>query len=415
MLLRIFLPFALGYYTSFLFRVVNTVVFRDLVAELALPATALGLLTAAYFLSFAACQIPLGLALDRFGPRRVSAGLMGVAGLGSLGFALSNNTEQLLLSRALIGVGCSGALMAAITAFRVTFTLERLPKLNGWLLACGGIGAMSATAPVELAMAAFGWRGVFVLLAASSVSIGLLTVWLVPDQPRQSQPESVGQLLQGLAAVVRDSSFWAVALIFVCGSGATLALQTLWVAPWLRDVMGMERSTAALVLLGMNFAFVCGSISLGQLADRWVGRGIGAPQLMIIAVLLQATALGVISFGASPIAIPAWLAFHLCASIATLGYAILGRRFARELTGRSATSANLCAFVGAFAFQFAVGAILDAYPATAEGYDPRGYTVALLSIAALQVAAVFVFWLRTRHWGIDGADVIPAAAGERSP
>lgn len=414
MLLRIFLPFALGYYTSFLFRVVNTVVFRDLVAELSIPATTLGLLTAAYFLSFAACQVPLGLALDRFGPRRVSAGLMAVAGLGSFGFALSSNTEQLLLSRALIGVGCSGALMAAITAFRIAFALDRLPKLNGWLLACGGIGAMSATAPVELAMAVLGWRGVFMLLAGTSVAIGMLTLWMVPEDAKRNGSESLGELLRGLGAVVRDGSFWAVALIFVCGSGVTLALQTLWVAPWLRDIMGMERGTAAAVLLAMNFAFVCGSILLGQLADRWTSRGFGAAQLMMVAVLLQAAMLVIVSFGASPLAIPAWLAFHLCASIATLGYAILGRRFARELTGRAATSANLCAFVGAFAFQFAVGAILDAFPTTAEGYSARGYTVALLGIAALQLAAVVAFWSRTRHWGVDGTDAA-LAAGARSP
>lgn len=410
MLLRIFLPFALGYYTSFLFRVVNTVVFRDLVAELAIPATTLGLLTAAYFLSFAACQVPLGLALDRFGPRRVSAGLMGIAGLGSLGFALSASTEQLLLSRALIGVGCSGALMAAITAFRIGFTLERLPKLNGWLLACGGIGAMSATAPVELIMTTLGWRGVFVLLAATSVAIGLLTLWMVPEHARRDASESLGELLRGLTLVIRDGSFWAVALIFVCGSGATLALQTLWVAPWLRDIMGMDRGAASVVLLAMNFAFVCGSILLGQLADRWTSRGIGAAQLMMIAVLLQAAMLVIVSYGASPLAIPAWLAFHLCASIASLGYAILGRRFARELTGRAATSANLCAFAGAFAFQFAVGAILDVFPATADGYSARGYTVALLGIAALQLAAVAVFWSRTRHWGVDGADAAVAVS-----
>ncbi len=413
MLLRIFVPFALGYYTSFLFRVVNTVVFRDLVAELSIPATTLGLLTAAYFLSFAACQIPLGLALDRFGPRRVSAGLMGIAGLGSLGFALSANTEQLLLSRALIGVGCSGALMAAITEFRIAFSLDRLPKLNGWLLACGGIGAMSATAPVELAMAALGWRGVFVLLAGSSMAIGVLTLLMVPEHARPDRTESLGELLQGLGAVVRDGSFWSVALIFVCGSGVTLALQTLWVAPWLRDIMGMPRGSAAMVLLAMNFAFVCGSILLGQLADRWTERGIGAPQLMMIAILLQAAMLIVVGFGASPLAIPAWLVFHLCASIATLGYAILGRRFARELTGRAATSANLCAFVGAFAFQFAVGAILDLFSASADRYSERGYTVALWAIAALQVAAVIVFRARTRRWDADGTDAA-TAIGSRS-
>ena len=74
--LRIFLPFAFGYYLSYLLRTVNAVISPVLTAELNLSAAHLGLLSSTYFLSFALAQLPLGIALDRYGPRRVEAALM---------------------------------------------------------------------------------------------------------------------------------------------------------------------------------------------------------------------------------------------------------------------------------------------------------------------------------------------------
>ena len=89
--LRVFLPFAAGYYLSYLLRTVNAVIAPELTRELALSAADLGLLTSAYLLAFAAFQIPLGLLLDRHGPRRVEAGLLLVAAAGTLLFAFGRS------------------------------------------------------------------------------------------------------------------------------------------------------------------------------------------------------------------------------------------------------------------------------------------------------------------------------------
>ncbi len=116
----------------------------------------LGLLTSAYFLVFAAFQIPLGVLLDRFGPRRVLATLLVFAAAGGLIFGLAQGVATLALGRALLGLGVSGCLMGSIKAFTLWFPLSRLATLNGWILAIGALGAMAATAPVEaLAVVAF--------------------------------------------------------------------------------------------------------------------------------------------------------------------------------------------------------------------------------------------------------------------
>ena len=150
--LRLFLPFAAGYFLSYLFRTVNAVIGPVIASELSLPDNALGLLTSTYFLAFGAAQLPLGMLLDRYGPRRVESGLLLLAGTGVALFALSDTLGGLAAGRALIGLGVSACLMASLKAFTLWFPLERQASLTGWVMASGGLGALAAAKPLEIAI-----------------------------------------------------------------------------------------------------------------------------------------------------------------------------------------------------------------------------------------------------------------------
>src|SRR5688500_15084750 len=160
-LLVVFCPFAAGYFLSFFFRNVNAVISMDLAGEFELSPSDLGFLTSMYLLAFAAFQLPLGVLLDRYGPRRVVAALLCVAASGALIFALARDFTMLSVGRALLGLGVSAGLMGAIKAFTLWFPLSRLATLNGLYLAAGGIGGLSATAPAEALIGEFGWRALF--------------------------------------------------------------------------------------------------------------------------------------------------------------------------------------------------------------------------------------------------------------
>ena len=88
LILRVFLPFVFGYFIAYLFRTINAVMAAPLATELGLGADDLGLLTSVYFLTFAAAQIPIGILLDRYGPRRVQSVLLLTAAVGSTLFAV---------------------------------------------------------------------------------------------------------------------------------------------------------------------------------------------------------------------------------------------------------------------------------------------------------------------------------------
>src|SRR5439155_1030197 len=149
---RVVLPFLAGYYLSYVFRAVNAVLGPTLAQEFGLNATELGFLTGVYFFSFGLFQIPLGLLLDRFGPRRVNGALLVLAAGGGVAFAQAQSFEALVLARALIGLGVSACLMGSIQAFVLWFPPERTATMIALAYSMGGLGAMTASFPLEAAL-----------------------------------------------------------------------------------------------------------------------------------------------------------------------------------------------------------------------------------------------------------------------
>jgi MFS family permease len=167
----VFIPFALGYFLSYLYRTVNAIIAPDLVRDIGLDPASLGLLTSAYLLAFGLFQLPLGLLLDRFGPRRVEATLLLIAAAAALIFSQATSLTGLVVGRALIGLGVSACLMAAFKSFALWFPPERLPLANAIQMISGGLGAMAATTPVEAALKLTDWRGLFLFFALLTLTV----------------------------------------------------------------------------------------------------------------------------------------------------------------------------------------------------------------------------------------------------
>lgn len=393
--LRIFLPFGLGYLVSYLYRTVNAIIAPDLVRDLGLDPASLGLLTSAYFLAFAALQLPVGLLLDRFGPRRVEAGLLLVAAAGALLFARAEGLTGLLIGRALIGAGVAACLMAAFKSFALWFPAERLALANGVQMISGGVGAMAATTPVEFALHYTDWRGVFLGVAGLTLLAAIMIFITVPEKPGALRSESFGQQLSGLRQVFTNRDFWRIAPWAFTAQSAYLSLIGLWSGPWLRDIAGLERSGVAAVLMGVAIAMTIGYLFFGALTD-WLGRrGISTQSVaatgMLLFMLVQLLLI------ACPLIAPStlWLGFGFFGTACILPYAVIGRIFPAQLTGRSNTALNLMVFLAAFSGQWLVGVIINFWPEMpGGGYHPHGYQAGFGVILAAQVLAVVWFLVR---------------------
>lgn len=384
----VFLPFASGFYLSILLRYVNAVIAKDLATEFALSADELGLLTSAYFLAFAAFQIPLGVLLDRYGPRRVLALLLVFAAAGALTFGLAQGVAALALGRALLGLGVSGCLMGSIKAFTLWFPLARLATLNGWILAVGALGAMSATAPVEALAGAFGWRLLFYGLAAASIAVAALIFCVVPEKPLPGARETWSRQFAELGAILSETYFWRVALPLIVCHGAYQALQGLWLAPWLADVGGLDRPAVANYLLAGALSYGIGSVAFGLLADRLAGGGVSRLAVYKFGMGLTVATFLAIAAGAQTGMLAIITAYGFGACSAALAYAVLTQHFPRKVTGRVNTATNIFMFLASFAFQWGIGAVLRLWPAADGRYPLEGYAAAFGIAGLMQLAAL---------------------------
>jgi MFS family permease len=391
LLLVVFCPFAAGYFLSFFFRNVNAVISRDLAGEFALPSSDLGFLTATYLLAFAAFQLPLGVLLDRYGPRRVVAALMCIAATGALIFGLAQDLLMLSIGRALIGLGVSAGLMGAIKAFTLWFPLSRLATLNGVYLGIGGLGGLSATAPAEAFLGAFGWRALFYGLAAASLAVAMLVFLLVPEKPLPGHGQTLRAQIAGFGRIFASIPFWRIALPLVVCHSVYQALQGLWLAPWLYDVAGFARSAVAGALLTTAIAYTIGSVFFGVSSDRLARAGISRLTIYKAGLATSLAMFALLAAGVTA-GLPVILAVYGFTTISgALAYALFAPLFPPEMTGRVITASNVMMFGTSFLFQWGIGAVLRLFPEIDGRYPAEGYAVAFWTLAALQAAAVL--WL----------------------
>ena len=406
----VFLPFALGHYLSSLLRNVNAVLAPNLVGSMSLDSSQLGLLTSAFFFSFALVQLPVGIALDRFGPRRVQLVLMLVASLGALLFAHGHNFPQLLVARAVIGFGLGGCFMSAVKAISSCIAPAKLPSVHGYLIAVGGLGAASATLPVRMALNYTDWRGLFTLIGALLACAGLL-IWLVTPRAG-SNPNAKALSLNSLLDVYRDPAFRQTISLILVPHAIFFGIQGLWVGRWLSDVAHFSDAAVAYLLYLSMAAVIFGAIFVGMVTE-WAGRR-GIKPLDVAGVgiaLFVLVQLGMV-FNYAPSYQTLSVMFTLIGTITGIEYAIVAQSMPPNLTGRAATCLNLLIFIGAFLIQAGFGQVLAVWsPNLSNQYPPMAYRVAFGILVMLQLPGLLGFALNRR---VGKGSFLPALAGRKA-
>ena len=391
-LMRVFLPFALGYFLSYLYRTVNAIIAPDLVRDIGLDPASLGLLTSVYLLSFGAFQLPLGVLLDRYGPRRVEAALLLFAAAGALIFSQATTLSGLVAGRALIGLGVSACLMAAFKAFAIWFPMERLPLANGVQMISGGLGALAATTPVEAALHVTDWRGIFLAVAVLTLLAAVVIFLVVPEKEGSRSGESLGEQMRGIGTVLSNPVFWRISPWAITAQGAYLSIYGLWSGPWLRDVGGLDRSGIANTLFAIAVAMILGYLISGAVADRLMRRGIAPEKVAGVGMSIFLLGQVAMLFPSPSLVLLYWLSFGFFGASCILPYAVLAQHFPTRLIGRVNTALNLMVFMAAFAAQWGIGVIINLWPETASGgYAAEGYQAGFGVMVGLQIIAIVWF------------------------
>lgn len=361
----VFSAFAAAYFLSALIRSITATISPILTTELALGAKDLGLLAGGYFLGFAATQLPLGHWLDRHGPKRVILCLLIVAVVGCIAFSWASGFSGLLLARIMCGVGVSACLMAPLTGYRRWFNSAALMRANSWMLMSGSLGMVASTLPVQWLMPLVGWRAVFLGLAAMLVLAMLLIYWQVPAWT--THPKITTQANpSGYAEVWAHPYFRKMAPIGFFTYGGLVAMQTLWVVPWMTRVAGYTPIEAATGLFWLNMGMLVSFWLWGLLSPWLVKRGLNAERLITAGIPLSFIALAVVIIAGNHLG--QWTALALtlyciACTFVSLAQPAVGMAFPSALAGRALSGYNLVIFSGVFTIQWGIGLLIDGFKA----------------------------------------------------
>jgi predicted MFS family arabinose efflux permease len=395
--LLLFVVFLLAYMLSQFYRSFLAVIAPGLAAELGLTASDLANMAAAWFVVFAIVQFPLGVALDRIGPRRTVPLIMLAAVVGAALLANAHNAWLCIAANALIGLGCSPIYMGALYYLARTVPPERFGFVSACLLGFGTSGNLLAATPLSWAAERFGWRPTFLGIAAFTLAAAALFFLLVRDPPIAQRPKDKPDTsaTAELARIVSLPRFWTLMPLLLLGYAAVVVERGLWVGPYFAEVHGLSGVSLGNAALAMAAAMSAGALFFGYI-DKLVPAE--RKRLVVLGSLLTAVGFALLVLLPKP-SIPvavATFAFIGCVGLCQpLLFAHARQFFPEHLLGRGMTFANFLTIGGSGIVQWATGAYVARLQA--EGAPaPEVYAALHGVMAAIVLAATAVYLLAPR-------------------
>lgn len=394
--------FVPAFVMSQFYRSALAVIAPELATELRLDPESLGLAAGAFFVAIAAMQIPVGILLDRFGPRRITPSLMLIVVAGAAIFAGADGLVQLALGQALMGIGCAGIFMGGLVCISRWFTPDRFSSMGAALVATGTVGMLISATPFAWVTDWMGWRGAYLAVAGVTAVFALVVFVLARDAPpdhayHRRRPESVADIARSLVTIARNRDLQRLFVLSFVAYGAVFAVRGLWGGPYLAEIHDLGSIARGDVLLFMSLGTIAGLVIYGQL-DRHIGMrkpliltgGAVSVLALVLLAILPAPAIGVVAVLFAVLGVSGAYIVLLLAH---------GRElFAEHLVGRAITTVNFANFVGVGVLQIVTGFVLGLFDPV-DGHPPAaGYRTVFAVIGLSLLGALFVY----RRFGEGG-------------
>ncbi|NOJ45250.1 MFS transporter [Bradyrhizobium archetypum] len=391
------LALACGHMLSTLLRTIPAVSLDVMAADFATAPQTLASLTSIYHFAFAASQIPVGAAMDRFGVRPVSLSLLAGTIVGALASGFATGPEGFLFGQLLLGIATSGMLMCPMTLAAKQMSAARFGLWSGIILSVGNIGMLLSSSPLAFVVEHFGWRAGFWISAGLGAAVALAVFALVPKQPAaHADPSSpLSQMAEVLRIGLSYQLRGLIALALV-SLAASLVLRGLWGGPWLMEIKALGRVEAGNALGLFTLALIAGPVLMGIVA-RTIGhrREVLAATHCFAALLLALMAAGAPNYPLSELlgisAVPAridgalFILIGIAISTQPLLFGMTQQMAGAQNAGKALSAINLAFFLGAALMQSATGVVAAML----------GLPAVLLFMAAALIVGTIVFLLYT--------------------
>ena len=395
---------AAAFTVSQFYRTAPAVIGPELRSGLALSPAELGLAAGAFFIAFSLMHVPIGVLLDRYGPRRVMAAMLTIAGAGAALFSQAGGAAGLVAAQLLIGAGCSAMFVGGLVVVSQRFPPARFGGLAALLTSVSGIGMILSGTPFAALTEAVGWRTGFLIAAAVSLVLALVIFRAVPRRGERlpEQPaESFLRSVLDLSRIFRHAPVWGVIALAMVAYPSIIALRGFWGGPYLADVHGADTIERGDILLVMSVATMVGAGLYALFERRTTLR------MPFIYLAAGTSSLGFWILALAPLSssVQAALVFVLIGAFnfgSILLLAIARDMFPDRLTGRAITSVNFTSFMGAGLMQVVPGIALGLWLAV-DGHPPaEAYRVVFAGIGAVLLIAAAVFTLVLRRQIAEG-------------
>ena len=386
---------ALSFILAHFLRSAPAVIAPNLRAELGLTPGELSSLPAAIFLGAALMQLPVGVFLDRYGPRRTMAGLFSLAALGSIVFSAAQGVTGLAAGLFLIGCGAAPVFMGVIVLLSRWLTRDRLATGTAIAIAVGGTGMLLSASPFAAAVELYGWRATLFAVGVFSLAVAAGLLVMVRDRPADApQPASTETLLEtviGLRHVLGDIRIYSFAAATAVSVGALVTIRNLWIGPYLNDVYDLDIVARGNVIFAVSLAWIIAAVIYGPL-DRLFDTRRGVVTGGMLAFIAMNAALAVNASSSVLVAAVLLSAFALFAPMASPIFAHARSLFPDSHIGRVFTAINVCTWSGVFLMQMGTGAILDAFPVDELGRSPAiAYRTMFAALAVALLLALIAY------------------------
>lgn len=399
------LVLALGHMLSNLLRTLPAIATDVMASDIGVSAEALASLTGAYHFAFAAGQIPVGVALDRYGVRTVSLTLFAIVTVGAVMAALVGGATGFLMAQIVLGIGCCGMLLCPMTLAAKLLSPAKFGLWSGLIQGVGNSGMLLSASPLAWLIDTAGWRAGYGVAAVAGIAVAILVFLLVPNTPpergagRTTLRAEVREVVQiGISPRLRG-----VIILAFASFAALIGIRGLWSGPWLMDIKGLSRVEAGNVLLPLTVSLVIGPIIFGLL-DRRIGHrraliiaGHGVAGVMLLVLATGGPAgwlsgmLGNPSLPSNPSLPPAFdmvvlLVFGGSIAVQPLLFAMGRAVISPDKAGKALAAINFAFFAGAAVFQPVTGVV-------SVGFGTAGV---LVFLGLLVLACTLAFALLTR-------------------
>ena len=372
------------------------VIAPELSADLALTPAMLGAANGMFFAAILVMQLPVGIALDRLGPRLVVAGLSVIAVLGLVLQGLATDGTTLLVARALIGIGCAASFMSAVVLCARWYAGGDMTLALSRIFALSQIGILLAGAPLAWLAGWLGWREAF-LISALLTGLAALAWWRLvqddpPDKPAPTRkPESLMEALRGQFSIWRLPGLSRVLALHLVAYAAAATVIGLWAGPYLADVHGLDANARGRALAVMGLAMPIGLLLVGPLEKHFFPRaalitaGAALSALMLIGLALWPTP-------PLPVALGLLVGLIFFSSYPVLLVTEARGLFPDHLVGRGATTVNMAQLVGSALLPLLVGMVIGFFPMV-EAVRPEAAYRAGFAVLAGSLLLGLAGWL----------------------